>query len=209
MKLVLTGEVGAGKSSARHFFETLGWHTLSADDVVHQLWKDPHLQALAAQHWGDDLFIDCQLQRPLLAQRAFVDEENRTKLNSLIHPRVRAYTAQWVEDKSRAIVEIPLAFEAGLPLWCQGVVFLYAPDSLRQERNAYRMTAEDMEHREQGFLPRPWRMKQSDWVYENSGTLEDLRHFVETVSLEASILDELDQGRGLKVAQLREIRSEG
>lgn len=182
LRLVLTGEVGAGKSTALAFFARLGWPVCSADALTRELWNEPALQREASRLWGDDLFSGGLLNRPLLAERAFANEEERTKLNRLVHPSVRQATERWLADRPQAVVEIPLAFEAGLPSWCQGVVLLAADRNARRVRNADRMSGPDMERREAGFWPLERRRAQSDWFYENNGTVDELEAFVRSVS---------------------------
>src|SRR5215217_233282 len=117
----LTGGLGAGKSEALRMLEELGAATLSSDAVVHELLASDELRDLVTQRLGPALAPDGHLDRSLIAERVFGDDEARAWLEGELWPRVGARVAAWrleldgADPPPRAaVVEVPLLFEAGM-----------------------------------------------------------------------------------------------
>src|SRR4051794_39622263 len=117
----LTGGIGAGKSEALAAFERLGAATISADAVVHELYRDPEVVAAVTGRWGDDVAPGGAVDRSAVAGRAFSDPDERAWLEGLLWPRVGRRIAAWRAAESARdpappalVVETPLLFEAGL-----------------------------------------------------------------------------------------------
>lgn len=192
VKLGLTGTVGAGKTTFLTKLSQLGWNVLSADEIVHHLWKTPELLQQACDRWGSDLAVDGKLNRPLLAQRVFPSKAETEVLNAMIHPYVRQQIHQWLPKTGLVCVEIPLLFESGRPHWVEGVVFLTAPMSLRASRNSTRgLDLEELRRRESHFLAEEEREEQSDWSYCNDGSVEDLESFAQLVHGQCGDMEQL------------------
>ena len=84
----LTGGIGAGKSEALAALERLGAATISADQVVHDLYDDPEVRAAVVARWGDEVAPDGRVDRAAVARRAFATEEDRGWLEGLLWPKV-------------------------------------------------------------------------------------------------------------------------
>ncbi|MDR2137292.1 MAG: dephospho-CoA kinase, partial [Synergistaceae bacterium] len=50
--MAITGDVGAGKSTAARLFESLGGYLIDSDRVVADLWRTPAMTAAAVERWG-------------------------------------------------------------------------------------------------------------------------------------------------------------
>lgn len=86
----LTGGIGSGKTTVTTMFEHLGVNVVDADLVARQV-VTPGSTALKAiqKRFGDNyLSEDGQLNRPLLRERIFSNNEDKTWLNSLMHPLI-------------------------------------------------------------------------------------------------------------------------
>ena len=174
--VALTGGIGAGKSEALAAFARRGVATLSADELVHQLIaEDDHVRAALEGRFGTT-------DREAIGAVVFADREALAWLEGLLHPRVRKGYEEWLQtvDAPVAVVEIPLLYETGAERRFDRVVVVTAPPELRRRRS-------DMagEAREQRFLPDDEKIAKADYVYENTGSLDELDRFV------ASVLEEL------------------
>ncbi|AZG43837.1 dephospho-CoA kinase [Gordonia insulae] len=139
IRLGLSGGIGAGKSTvAKTFIERGGYH-IDADKVAREVVEPgtPGLAALAEAFGDEILAADGSLDRPALAAKAFVDDEQRKKLNSITHPLVGARTQELLEAApADAIVvqDIPLLVEGNMAPFFHLVVIVHADADVRIDR---------------------------------------------------------------------------
>ena len=91
----LTGGIGAGKSEALAALERLGAATLSADAVVHELYRNPEIHAAVVKRWGEEVAPGGVVDRRAVARRAFADDDQRAWLEGLLWPKVGERIAEW------------------------------------------------------------------------------------------------------------------
>lgn len=173
---VLTGDVGAGKSTAARVFAEMGAAVISADDIAKAQWSAPEVRDAAVRRWGTSVYDAGG--RPMFAQiarRAFVDDEEREFMNALIHPRTRAaIDGAIAAAQGWPVVEYPLYYENGGREWAVCVVYAAAPFALRAERSASRgLDAAEITRRERGLLPSEQKMRMADVVIRNDGSREE------------------------------------
>ena len=180
MLLGLTGEIGAGKSTALVAFAQLGCPTLSSDEVVHAAYLDPEVRAAVAEHFGPGVLgDDGEVSRPALAGRVFADDADRRWLEGLLHPRVTAALERWRDEQEAAhpgallVHEVPLLYEAGLADRYDAVVLITAPDDVRRARRPAHF-----DERAAAQLPEREKAASADHVYVNDGTPAELEHWV-------------------------------
>ena len=170
--VAITGGIGAGKSEALAAFARHGAATLSADELVHELIAhDPFVRAELQSRFGS-------VDRAEIADVVFADSERLTWLEELLHPRVRERTDAWLAQVEApiAVVEVPLLYETGGERRFDKVVVLTAPPAVRRARSPAAGS-----RREARLIPDPEKAARADYVYENSGSLEELDEFVSSV----------------------------
>jgi dephospho-CoA kinase len=170
--VAITGGIGAGKSEALAAFGRQGAATLSADAVVHDLIaNDEEVRTALEERFGTT-------DRSEIADAVFGDSDGLVWLEQLLHPLVRRRTDTWIEqvEVPVAAVEIPLLYETGGESRFDKVVVVTAPPSVRRSRSAAAGGS-----REARLIPDPEKAARADYVYENSGTLEELEEFVAAV----------------------------
>lgn len=177
--LGLTGGIGAGKSEALRAFAGLGAATLSTDEVAHALLATDLSRTLIAR-LGPGVAPGGQLDRSLVAEQAFRDDDTRAWLEALLWPRVGARVAEWrlqVEAREppprAAVVEVPLLFESGMQSVFDATIAVFAPEELRAERAGGRGHAA-LAERERRQLSQQQKAHQADFVVANDGTLDEL-----------------------------------
>lgn len=182
LAVALTGGIAAGKSAALEAFARHGAATISSDEIVHQLYRDDtELQAALRGRWGDEVFADGEVDRAAIGRIVFADRDELAWLESELHPRVRAATADWLARQTAdvAVAEIPLLFETGGESRFDKVVVVTAPAELRAERRG------EFADREERLVPEEEKVRRADFAYVNDGTLEELDAWV------AGVLEEL------------------
>jgi len=170
--VAITGGIGAGKSEALAAFGRHGAATLSADEVVHDLIAhDGDVRAALQARFGT-------LDRGRIADVVFEHGEELAWLEALLHPRVRERTDAWLAQVEApvAVVEIPLLYETGGETRFDKVMVVTAPEPIRQSRSAAAGGS-----REARLLPDAEKAARADYVYENSGSLQELDAFVAAV----------------------------
>jgi dephospho-CoA kinase len=139
LRIGLTGGIGAGKSTVSRAFAQCGGVIVDGDVISREV-VQPGTEGLAAlvDHFGADILLpDGALNRPALAAKAFVDEQQRGKLNAIVHPLVarrRAEIVAAVAEDEVVVEDIPLLVESGMAPLFPLVVVVHADADLRLRR---------------------------------------------------------------------------
>ncbi|MCB9608389.1 MAG: dephospho-CoA kinase [Polyangiaceae bacterium] len=199
----LTGGIGSGKSSIGRYFQSLGLPVVDADVLAREAVAkgSPALAELVEAFGADILDADGNLDRKALAAKVFGNESARQKLNGITHPRVRELSVQRFSELGQtgeplACYEVPLLFESKMAEMMRPVVVVSVPEELQIERAMARddATREEIAARIQHQLPLSEKVRQADFVIDNSGTPEQsqerarevLRGVCERVGVDAS-----------------------
>lgn len=179
MKAGLTGGIGCGKSTVAGIFRDAGWKTLDSDRIVAELLSgDDDVQAALRQRWGEAVFSEeGQVDRRAIAARVFRDEDELAWLEQLLHPRVREVwqSALASEPDANWLVEIPLLFEKRLETaFDLTVCVASSPDVVENRMTARGYTGEEVERRRLRQIPLVEKMRRSDHVISNAGSIEFL-----------------------------------
>ncbi len=191
--MALTGEPGAGKSTAARWFVEQGARLLDADAMVRDLWSGEELPNAARGRWGNSVFCaDGSVDKKAISRIIFSDEKEYAWLCGIIYPIVLGEMAAALPRDGIVVAEIPMLFEIGRPEWVTRVLFMYADGEKRAERNSFRGLHEvELARREKFFKSRDERAKKSDWALCNDGTVEMLKEklrgvWEKLISLEAA-----------------------
>ncbi|MGO1522117.1 MAG: dephospho-CoA kinase [Nesterenkonia sp.] len=182
----LTGGIASGKSAVSQRMAEHGAVVIDADELSREV-VAPGTEGLAEIHteFGQEVITEAgALDRPALGERVFNDDDARTQLNAIVHPRVRAAATQLREaaGEGRIVVEdIPLLVETGQQERFDVVVVVQAPHEERVRRMAEDrgMSRADAESRISAQASDEQRAEAADVVLDNSGTLEDLHEQVD------------------------------
>ena len=92
----MTGGIGAGKSAVAQRLAGQGAVLIDADVLAREVVAPgtPGLAEIAAAFGDEVLTAGGELDRPALGARVFGDDDARRRLEKIIHPRVRARTAE-------------------------------------------------------------------------------------------------------------------
>ncbi len=180
----LTGGIASGKSAADAAFAGLGVVIADADVIAREL-VEPGQAALAevVAHFGTDVLgDDGRLDRASLRGRIFAHPADKTALESILHPRIRAElearTAAAPGDI--AIASIPLLTESGgrdaYPWLDRILVIDVAPETQRARLMARDgIDAELAQQMIAAQASREDRLAIADDVVCNEDTLDTLR----------------------------------
>ncbi len=177
----LTGGLGSGKSEALRVLGELGAATLSTDAVVHELLASDELRDIVVARLGEEVAPDGALDRSLMAERVFGDDEARGWLEGELWPRVGQRVAEWKQEVDAldppppaAVVEVPLLFESGMEPVFDSTIAVIADEDVRAERAGARGHA-SVEERAGRQLSQQEKAQRADYTVRNDGSLEELR----------------------------------
>jgi dephospho-CoA kinase len=180
--VAITGGIGAGKSEALEAFRHHGAATVSSDEIVHHLLAtdDEVRDALVARLGEGVLGEDGRPDRGRIAKVVFADRDALTFLEGLLHPLVareyltlRDRLGELPNPPRVCVTEVPLLYEAGGESRFDKVVVITAPRQLREQRR--RVQRDD---RDQRLIPDREKAKRADFVYVNTGSLDELDEWV-------------------------------
>jgi dephospho-CoA kinase len=139
LKVGLTGGIGAGKSAVAQRLAARGAVLIDADVLAREVVAagTEGLAAVVEAFGHQVLGPDGELDRPALGARVFGDDAARRRLEGIIHPRVRARTAELTAAAAPdAIVvnDVPLLVETGLAASYHLVVVVDADPAVRIRR---------------------------------------------------------------------------
>lgn len=138
----ITGGVGAGKSEVMACLQKqYGAAVIKADDVGHLLMKKGNVcyEEVRKLFGPEVLDPDEELNRKVISEKVFQTPELLEKLNGIIHPAVKAYILQAIEQErteGRAFVfiEAALLIEEKYDEICDELWYVYAEESVRADR---------------------------------------------------------------------------
>ena len=141
MKVIgLTGGIGSGKSTVARKFNELGVPVYIADDRAKSLMvKNPEIIKGIVKIFGDQAYLDGQLNRAFIAGQVFSDKSLLQKLNNIVHPAVEKDFQSWILEESKSsaryvIKEAAILFENGGYKKCDYTILVTAPKEERIQR---------------------------------------------------------------------------
>ena len=168
----LTGGIGSGKSTVAKIFAQLGIPVLDADATAkHLMNNDESIKAALIKTFGEDVYMDHQLNRQFLAKLVFEDAFKLNQLNAIVHPVAIQYAKEWTLKQSAPYVikEAALFFESGSSEGVDKMIGVTAPKHIRIQRVMQRdaISRDEVIKRMDHQLDDNLKMKLCDWVIQN------------------------------------------
>lgn len=173
---VVTGPIGAGKSTLSALLAQRGAAVVDADLLGHEVLRDPAIIQQIAKDFGPQCVVDGQVDRQCLGALVFADDQAMGRLNDLIHPALLELAATRLETLAKegnhelAVLEAAVYF-----LWpplemVDLVISVVAHENVRLDRlrESRNLTEDQVRNRmqAQAHLDRYWHT--ADVVLENN-----------------------------------------
>ena len=172
----LTGGIGSGKSAVAQRLAALGAVVIDADRLAREVVAagTGGLAEVVEAFGPDILGPDGELDRSALGARVFGDEVARRRLEGIIHPRVRARSAELAAaagPDTIVVNDVPLLVETGQAPSYHLVVVVRAAAAIRIRRlvESRDMSAEQVEARIAAQATDADRVNAADVVLDNDG----------------------------------------
>lgn len=178
--IALTGSMGSGKSSAGRILAR-SFPVADCDVINARLLEEGQKGLQALQQAG--LLPAGKPDKKQMAARMFSDPGYRQHVERILHPLILQELDAWAARQEASVVfaEVPLLFESGLQdhfdgIWC---VICSQETALERLETGRGYTRPEALARLKAQWDPEKKAAASDWVLENSGTLEDLERQIE------------------------------
>lgn len=182
----ITGSIGSGKSTVGDILESLGVPVIDTDKIVHTLLANSELahEKILTAFGPTILNADKTIDRTKLAFLVFNNENQRKKLEAIVHPLVLEECTKQITTLSQAkviAVLVPLLFEAGLEDRYDEIWVVVADEATLRNRLKKRdnSSEEQISKRLAAQLPQEEKAKRADAIIDNSGSRDDTQKRVE------------------------------
>ena len=190
--LGLIGGIGSGKSTVASLFARLGAGVVDADAIGHRVLTRPEVKETLRERWGNDVFLsNGELDRKAVAATVFTQTEDGNRklefLTDLTHPLIQSDIAEELHrlelaGTAIAVLDAALLLETDWKTGVDRIVFVDAPRNIRLQRILQRnWTETQLDAREAMQLPLEFKKSLADWIIDNSRTMEETLHQIETI----------------------------
>lgn len=185
--IALTGGIASGKSTVASLLKLYGYCVICADQIAHRVLESSVKEVLEV--FGNGILNSnpkdsAKIDRKKLGAIVFADKQERVKLESILHPKIKAeITLQAQEQECKGIpyfIDIPLFFETKhYPI--AHSLLIYTTKALQLERLQARngLSEQDALSRIESQMPLEDKRAMASDVIDNCGTLEELQSAVE------------------------------
>ena len=186
MKIVgLTGGIGSGKSTVLELFQKLGTAVFIADIEAKKIMNsNVELIEQINELFGELAYINNELNRSYIASIVFKNKNKLAALNKLVHPKLRDYFDEFVEnlDKDIVIYEAAILFESGSDKMCDYIITVTAnfEDKIDRVMKRDNVSREQILERMNHQLNDDFKIKNSNFVIINN-SLKDTKLQVSTI----------------------------
>jgi len=137
--LGVTGSIGMGKTWAANALRQFGVPVHDADAEVHRLMREDRAAIAAIEQAFPGVARHGVVDRQEMGRRVFGDEMALRRLESILHPRVKATASRFLQRARRerrpaVALDIPLLFETGGQARCDAVIVVSAPQFVQISR---------------------------------------------------------------------------
>ncbi len=169
----LTGGIGSGKSTVAKYLASKGVAVYIADVEAKKLMDSQDVIEEIKDYFGEKVVSKKgKIKRKTLAKIVFNNKEKLSKLNSIVHPKVKEHFTEWVllhKNEPFVIKEVAILFETNGHLDCDKVILVTAPEDVRLMRVMQRdnVSKEDVLARMNNQISEEEKIAKSDYVIHN------------------------------------------
>jgi len=137
MNIGITGGIGVGKSVVSKIIELMGYNVFNSDFEAKSLInKDPLIKDQLIKLLGKEIYKNSILNKEVMAEKIFSNNETRKLVNEIVHPRVRDSFALFASKQKNNIAfnESAILFETGSYKEFDKIILVTSPMYLRVSR---------------------------------------------------------------------------
>ncbi len=187
LRVGLTGGIGSGKSTVAALLATRGVPVIDTDEIAHRL-SQPGQAAFdeIVRDFGEGILDENRsIDRIRLRERVFDNNDERRRLETILHPRIHAAVQEKLAELSApyCIIVVPLLIESGFHDLTDRILVVDANESMQIQRTAARSGMSEAEIRKimSTQASRAQRLQQADDVIDNNADRKKLEAEVERI----------------------------
>ena len=184
--LGLTGSIATGKSTILKMFEGENIAIISADDIVHNLYKNEALTPIAKIF--PKTLINNRIDRKILSKILLAMPELIKKLEEIVHPLVRSKIDEFINQQKKSnakmiVLEIPLLFESNAKYPINAIAVTYCSDEIQKQRALERegMSEEKLQLIISRQMPQSEKKAKADFIIDTSKSIDDSHRQVKQI----------------------------
>ena len=173
MKIAISGSIGSGKTTVCEYLKEKGYDVFDCDEVNRNLLEEGNEGWIRVCEAFPECVEEGKLDKKKLSSLIFSDEENRKKLEGIMHPLILKKLMEREDDPLFA--EVPLLFEVGWDQYFDSTLLVVTDLDLLIERMKERgYTKEETLSRLSQQMDVTEKIKRADKIIYNNGSLDDL-----------------------------------
>ncbi len=177
----LTGSIATGKSQVSNYLRDKGIKVVDADLIARDLVDIPIVKDEIKKAFGENIYVNENLDRKKLAEIVFNNDKKRNILNDIMHPHIYKIILDEIKNPNEIVfVDIPLLFEnekvnEKFGLSFDEIWLVYVDRELQIERLMKRdgISRDYAEKKINSQISVEEKRKKSDVIIDNSGALEE------------------------------------
>lgn len=185
LRIGLTGGIGSGKSTVAALLAMRGVPVIDTDELARHL-SEPGQAAfdeIVKTFSSDILDKNRRIDRNKLRERVFENVEERQRLETILHPRIReAVQSKLAQiDAPYCVIVVPLLIESGFSDLADRILVVDALENVQVQRTAARSGLTEPEIRKimSAQVSRAQRLQKADDVIDNNSDRKHLAAEVE------------------------------
>ncbi|MDH5764967.1 MAG: dephospho-CoA kinase [Gammaproteobacteria bacterium] len=176
----LTGGIGSGKSTVADLFRQRNIPVIDTDEIARELVKpgQPALKEIVKLFGSEIINNQGELNRQLLAQLTFNNNQARKNLEAILHPRIFKCMNDQIQHLTSpyVITVIPLLIETGELNQVNHILLVDCPEEIQIQRVRQRDQRDEQQIKEiiNAQATRKERLLAANDIIENQGDIASL-----------------------------------
>lgn len=133
----ITGQISSGKSEASKILEQSGYFRLSADGIVHELYKLANIQNNIQKIIPSLEIKNGEIDRQYLKNYLLDNKVAKTKLEKYLYAEVYQYMKKMISkhtSSEKMVLEVPLLWQSKIDELCDDIIIIESSKNIQKER---------------------------------------------------------------------------
>lgn len=194
----LTGGIATGKSTVSQMFKTVGVPVIETDSIARDmLAKGTEGYEEVVTHFSKSILLtNNEINRKKLGMIVFGNHQKRSKLNEIVHPRVKSIVKTEIQKHKELgtkliILDVPLLYETDFIDLVDKTIVVYTPFKKQKERLMERERIDKFyaEMKISSQMPLNRKVDLADFVIDNSKSILNTRKEFNQILKELEVLE--------------------